>query len=275
MLNKNYIWKDITRSSRRLPMMIITVLVIFILLSISGGYFMIYVPKKEQLAQEEIARQQVSQKLQQVKQFYMDSLAGGDIPSLNRLLTEISRSRIPLQLAGYREENVSCDVNNCNFQYILKDRAIFTLQSKNFWHQLYIPNFSAGEINYQGMPSKLENHPLLLKYQSAERIQLPQCLNLLSYIYSHNTGAANKEKIILVTAPESSVSALEQEMSARLDQSYHLLMGTWEVELPRESLYVMHYFKTLAFPEAFLIKEIAVSEKGTKISGGLLCKNGI
>ena len=274
MLNKNYIWKDITRSSRKLPIMIITILVIFILLSISAGYFIIYLPKQERLAQEEVVQQQVAQKRQQVKQFYLDSLTGGHITRLNSLLAEIVRSRIPLQWVGYQEENLHCDINSCNFQYQLKDHAIFTLQQKRFWQLLFTPNFSEREINYQGVPSKLENHPLLLKYQSAERIHLPQCINLLSYIHSHNTAADNKEKIILLTPPESSISAIEQEISSPLEQQYNVLIATWEIELPRESIYVMQYFNTLAYPDAFFIKEVAVSAKGTKISGGLLCKNG-
>jgi len=274
MLNKNYIWKDISRSSRKLPLMVITVLVIFILLSVSGGYFLLYIPKKERLAQEQIAQQQVAQKLQQVKQYYLESLAGGHITSLNRLLAEIARSRVPLEMAGYREENTTCDITSCNFQYLLKDHAIFNLQLKKFWQHYFMANFSANEINYQGVPSKLENHPLLQKYQSADDILLPQCVNLLSYIHSHNTTVANKEKLTLLTAPESSISSVEQEIGLRLSRRYNLLSATWEIELPRASIYVMQYFKTLAYPDAFFIKEIAVSEKGTKISGGLLCKNG-
>ncbi|QMV52706.1 hypothetical protein [Ewingella americana] len=274
MINKNYIWKDISRSSRKLPLMIITVLVIFILLSVSGGYFLLYIPKKERLAQEQIAQQQVAQKLQQVKQYYLESLAGGHITSLNRLLAEIARSRVPLEMAGYQEENITCDITSCNFQYLLKDHAIFNLQLKKFWQHYFMANFSANEINYQGVPSKLENHPLLQKYQSADDILLPQCVNLLSYIHSHNTTVANKEKLTLLTAPESSISSVEQEIGLRLSRRYNLLSATWEIELPRASIYVMQYFKTLAYPDAFFIKEIAVREKGTKISGGLLCKNG-
>ncbi len=274
MLNKDYIWKDITLSARSLPIIIVTVLVIFILLSISGAYFLLYVPKKEQLAQEQIAQQQIEQKVQQVKQYYLDSFTGGHISSLNRLLTEIARSRVPLEMAGYREENITCDTTRCNFQYLLKDHAIFSLQLKKFWHHYFMANFSASEINYQGVPSKLENHPLLQKYQSGDAITLPQCVNLLSYIHSHNTTVANKEKLNLLTAPESSVATLEQEIGARLARRYNILNATWEIELPRASIYVMQYFTTLAYPDAFFIKEVAVSEKGTKISGGLLCKNG-
>ena len=274
MLNKDYIWKDITLSARRLPIIIVTVLVIFILLSISGAYFLLYVPKKEQLAQEQIAQQQIEQKVQQVKQYYLDSFTGGHISSLNRLLTEIARSRVPLEIAGYREENITCDISSCNFQYLLKDHARFSLQLKKFWHQYFMASFAASEINYQGVPSKLENHPLLQKYQSADDILLPQCVNLLSYILSHNTTVANKEKLNLLTAPESSVAPLEQEIGARLARRYNILNATWEIELPRASIYVMQYFTTLAYPDAFFIKEVAVSEKGTKISGGLLCQNG-
>ncbi|MES4611740.1 hypothetical protein V2154_04015 [Ewingella sp. CoE-038-23] len=190
MLNKDYIWKDITLSARRLPIIIVTVLVIFILLSISGAYFLLYVPKKERLAQEQIAQQQIEQKVQQVKQYYLDSFTGGHISSLNRLLTEIARSRVPLEMAGYREENITCDTTRCDFQYLLKDHAIFSLQLKKFWHHYFMASFAASEINYQGVPSKLENHPLLQKYQSGDAITLPQCVNLLSYIHSHNTTVA-------------------------------------------------------------------------------------
>jgi len=274
MLNKDYIWKDITQSARKLPIIISTVVAILILLSISGGYFLLYVPKKERLAQEEIAQQQVAQKIQQVKQYYLDSFSGGHITSLNKLLTEMARSRIPLQLAGYREENVNCDTTSCNFHYLLQDNGIFNLQQKQFWHRLFTASFSAGEVNYQGLPSKLENHPLLKKYQSAEAIQLPQCVNLLNYIYGHNTAVASKEKIMLLSAPESSITSLEDEVGQRMGQRYQFLNATWEVELPREAIYVMQYFKTLAYQDAFFIKEVAVSETGTKISGGLLCKNG-
>ncbi|MRT03367.1 hypothetical protein [Ewingella americana] len=274
MLNKDYIWKDITQSARKLPIIISIVVVILILLSISGGYFLLYVPKKERLAQEEIAQQQVAQKIQQVKQYYLDSFSGGHITHLNKLLTEMARSRIPLQLAGYREENINCDTIGCNFHYLLQDNGIFNLQQKQFWHRLFTASFSAGEVNYQGLPSKLENHPLLKKYQSAAAIQLPQCVNLLNYIYGHNTAVASKEKIILLSAPESSITSLEDEVGQRMGQRYQFLNATWEVELPREAIYVMQYFKALAYQDAFFIKEVAMSETGTKISGGLLCKNG-
>jgi toxin co-regulated pilus biosynthesis outer membrane protein C len=124
----------------------------------------------------------------------------------------------------------------------------------------------ASILTFTARPSEHKTlSQILKKYQTD---------NSRQFIVSYKVFVLDKRKIMLLSAPESSITSLEDEVGQRMGQRYQFLNATWEVELPREAIYVMQYFKTLAYQDAFFIKEVAVSETGTKISGGLLCKNG-
>jgi preprotein translocase subunit YajC len=274
MIKGRYIWKKKSSSIKSLPLIVGSIIAIIILVTCTTWYFLMYIPQKEQKEREISEQQQRVQKKQQIENYYSDILSGGDVHSLIDLVTEIDKSRIPLELSGYQENTISCDKQSCSFQYSLKLNGIFNLQKKYFWGQEFTASFSERQMNYEGLPAKMSQNKLTDKYKNGDDITLPLCVDVLNYIYSHNTYSDKKDYIKIVTSPTSSIEAIEKELKTSLKKNYGILNSTWEIELPNNSLYTMQYFSRLAYQNAFLIKKLVINDKLTKISGGFVCVSG-
>jgi len=181
-MNKGlYFWKSSLTTNKR-QWIILAIIVSIILVSVSGWYYMVYVPHKKN--EEEIQRKknELQQNIRQVNDFYEEQLKGGSIERFNLLLNEIYKSRLLLAMTAYDEKVITCKTDNCTFGYEILKSHVFNVQKKIFWGKNYSASFSDKGINFSGIPAKLDSNRILDRYKRGKDVSVSDCEELLNYI---------------------------------------------------------------------------------------------
>ncbi|WP_410741321.1 hypothetical protein [Citrobacter koseri] len=303
MLESLYFWKN--KGGNMSGVKLLLILAVFLLLLCAGGaggwYYFIKLPAQK--AQEEaLARQrQAAEKLQNdisaVNAFYAKSLEGAALKQGIRLLAEIRSSRESLSILAIKRESFKCDAKNCTFGYDYQPGELLILPQKTFWGKSYKASVTVSkkkdksnkksDFEYKGIESRLNGNTLQLLYKSKKKLDLYPCDKVISYVLTYDSFVKNSRRdskgkgtgeIVIKGMPKSSVSDLESQLTGKV-KAYGLMAGTWELELNGKSkrvddstlnLQVMLYQQ--AYNDAFLIKRIESTNKGIKVSGGLVCK---
>ncbi|KQN48883.1 hypothetical protein ASE99_13455 [Serratia sp. Leaf51] len=273
MKNGLYFWKSNHKPSKKQGV-IISLIVLILLGSIAGWYYLIFVPHKkheEELHKKEVA---VQAKLKQVSTFYDTALTGGNIDRLGLLLSEIYKSKLKLSLAGYEKESVKCKVAGCEFTYSINKSHVFSLLKKDFWNESFLGSFAEKEVSFTGIPSKLDQNHLLERYHSKKNIDVPECGVILVYIYSLNSTGLIPGTLEILKSPTSSVTTVEKELGSRT-KYYGLLFGSWKMETKDLSIpHLISIFQGQAFQDDFIVKNVEIKLDAVSISGDFVCKTG-
>lgn len=273
MKSKLYFWKDNRKSTKTLGV-IILVIVLILVGSVSGWYYLVYIPHKQH--EEELQRKEkaIQAKISQVSNFYDTHLTGGSIEHLSILLSEMYKSRLKLSLSGYGEQSVDCTTTGCTFNYFIQNGHVFNLQDKDFWGRSFSGSFSEKEVSFTDIPSKLDSNILLEKYKATEGIAVPECSVMLNYIYSLNSSGIISGKFEVTQPPASSVISVEKELNGR-GKHYGLLFGSWMMETKDNSIpHLISIFNSQAFKDDFIIKNVNFKLDVVSISGEFVCKTG-
>lgn len=272
-MNKGmYFWKSKHAPNKKL-VIILAVLLALVCSGVGGWYYFIYTPQKK--AAEELKRKKLDleSKIKKIGEFYQSKLVGGSVDNYIKLLGEIYKSRVNLSMTGYVEDNVSCNTTSCTFIYSMSPTGVFNVQKKYFWDEEYSASFSEKDITFADLPSKLGGNTLLDKYNNNEEIDVPDCGNVLSYIYTFNSVIGSSGEINIVSPPASSVTDIENKVQGP-KKRYGLLFGSWEVTTENNILNMMVFFEKQACRDSFIIKSVEMLSSGATISGDFACKSG-
>jgi len=272
-MNKGlYFWKS-SRTPNKRQWIILAIIVSIILVSVSGWYYMVYVPHKKN--EEEIQRKknELQQNIRQVNDFYEEQLKGGSIERFNLLLNEIYKSRLLLAMTAYDEKVITCKTDNCTFGYEILKSHVFNVQKKIFWGKNYSASFSDKGINFSGIPAKLDSNRILDRYKRGKDVSVSDCEELLNYIYAFNSINDKSDQLIIAKSPESSVLNVEEKIKSN-NKYYGLLFGTWTMTAKNDVIHVMSIFERQALKDSFIVKGVELKSKALKISGGFVCKSG-
>lgn len=306
MLESLYFWKNKSGGSPVKRMLLIGLIVVLVLAvgGAGGWYYFIKVPAdkaaKEAIMRQQAAAQKLQNDIKSVKTFYEKSLEGGSIEQTLLLLSEMRRSQNDFNVLNIEGEAFTCDAKKCEFSYNNAPGTILTLPQKMFWGKPYKATVTIkgvkkkgkkedkSDFRYDGIESKLNVNKLQAAYNNKLPLDLAPCNDVVAYILTYNSflksTSPSKSKstvngeIVLKTMPKSTVIDLESQLAKKV-QAYGLMAGTWEMELKSEqglaadnnmNLQLM-LFKQ-AYRDAFIIKRIESTDKGIKVSGGLVCK---
>jgi len=272
-MNKGlYFWKT-SRIPGKKQGIILAVLLATILGSVSGWYYLVYIPHKKHDEEIQKKKADVANKIKKIDDFYEGQLKGGGVEQFTLLLNEIYQSRMILGLTSYDEKLISCKPDSCTFGYEILKSHVFNVQKKVFWGKEYSASFSNKGINFSGIPSNLKDNATLTNYRKKRDVAAVDCGRLLNYIYAFNSISDKSDQIIIAKPPASSVLDVESEVKSQ-KKSYGLLFSTWSMNAKNDPIHVMSIFERQAFKESFIIKGMELKSKALKITGSFVCKSG-
>ncbi|OXL39180.1 hypothetical protein CA284_16440 [Enterobacter mori] len=296
MLEGLYFWK--TKNGTTSAVRIVTFLFVIVLLLCSVGvcywYYFIKLPADEQLAQQQAA-QKIRSEIASVNAWYEKSLDGVNINFGIRILNEIHRSLVPLEMINFSAKTVGyvCTTKSCNIDFERDTDSIMTQPEMTFFGKKYTPSFpmqkgkaktDVTSLEYNNMLINDPKNDLLKDYKKGKSLALHSCNEIISYIKTYNSTLEKEEieskgeGISFKTLPKSSVIDLEKRLAGRI-KSYDMLSADWSMEVTGTSsidgtgeilLQVLLYKQ--AYRDAFLIRKIETIKNGIKVSGGLVCK---
>lgn len=271
-MNKGlYFWK-----SKRVPSKMIGVVLIVLFLLIvglgAGWYYFLYLPQKKMEAEIKAKNAAIERQIKEVNDFYLDKLKGGSVSEFTDLLTEIYKSRIMLRLTGYQENSFTCSPESCTFGYTLKPSVVFNVQKKMFWSNFFSGSFSDTEITYSDIPSKLSGNKIFSSYMAKENVAVPDCGEVLNYIYSYNSTHPSAGEYTVTDPPSSSVSDVEDKVRSR-KKYYGLMFGSWTLKTKNDLTKIMSQFDRQAYRDSLIVKSIELSSGDINISGVFVCKS--
>ncbi|ELD4018707.1 hypothetical protein QI600_004594 [Salmonella enterica] len=266
----NWLYRDTLSSRGRTAFLFGGVVV---LVAVVGGGIWYYfhakaVEREEQERQDAVVLQQ---KRTNIHNFYTAALTGADVRGFLALYTEILKSRQPIELTGFKEDNFSCTTDSCSFSYLTGDSTVFSVQNKWFRGTSYTPSFSQDSVDYTGIPSEMNSNPELGLFNRQANISEPACNDILNYIYSYNSLVDAGRRFILKTLPTSSVSADEASLPGNPD-NHGLLAGQWQVSLPDNYVSVFSFWQDRPYSSSFIFQSVAGKKGILDISGTFLCK---
>lgn len=272
----DWFYRGRVRGTTRVPLRIIIFIIVLLMVLVSGGltgYY--YYTKYKKAAELAKAKQQAAMQLQQKKDsihsFYEAALKGADVAVFMQLYDEILRSRQPIVMAGFSEDNFSCSTDSCQFSYLANDNAVFSVQQKWFRQQSYSPSFSQNSMDFTAIPSALDHNALLEAFNQHQPISLVGCTDLLNYIYGYNSMVAAERRFTLTELPASSVIGTEDALVGNAE-NYGLLAGKWQLSLPDNYVSVASFWQQRPYSSSFIFQSVA-GKKGTlDINGTFLCK---
>lgn len=294
MLENLYFWKGGNASGNSaLKLFIIILLLIIIMAGGCAGYwyYSIYTPEQEHKAAQEAAIAKLQSDIASVNTFYEKSLEGMSIIQTLTLFEEINRDLFPLRLAFVGDSlTYVCDSNKCDFSFNLDDGVVATYPVLQFRGQAYkaSPYLPKGKqaaksgFQFTNILIKNGKNAFLKAYKAKKEIELSSCGEIVSYITTYNSFLGKNPKkggrIKFITFPASTVDALEKELGTQV-HSYGLRSATWEIEIKGNNTSTMDDMTDMQvilykqpYRSAFLIRKIASTDKGLKVSGGLVCK---
>lgn len=266
----NWLYHDTMSSRGRVAG--IFVLAVLLVAAMGGGTWYYFHTKAEKKA-EEVRRvaAAVEQKRAAVRNFYTTALTGAGADGFLALYTEILRSRQPIELTGFREDNFSCTTDTCNFSYVAEENTVFSIQDKWFREVSYAPSFSPSSVEYTGIPAEMSTNPVLEAFQQQAPISEPDCSDLLNYLYSYNSLVDAGQRFTLTELPSSSVSAVEDALPGN-PYNHGLLAGKWRVSLPDNYVSVFSFWRERPYSSSFIFQSVAGKQGNLDISGTFLCK---
>ncbi|HFW4797856.1 TPA: hypothetical protein ACIBS5_003264 [Salmonella enterica subsp. diarizonae serovar 60-67:z35:-] len=266
----NWLYRDTLSSRGRVALLFSSVVV---LIAAGGGgiwyWFHAQAVEKEEKAQQAAAALQ--QKRVNIHTFYTTALTGADTRNFLRLYTEILFSRQPIEMTGFREDSFNCTTDNCSFSYKAGENTVFSVQDKLFRGRAYAPSFSQDSVDYSGIPSDMNNNPVLEAFNHQEEISEPVCNDVLNYVYSYNSLVDTSQQFILKELPASSVSADEKSLQGNPD-NHGLLVGKWQVSLPDNYVSVFSFWQGRPYSSSFIFQSVVGRQGILDISGTFLCK---
>lgn len=254
----------------RTLLLIVAVVVLFAVVAGGSGYY-VYQKRQEAEALRKQKLAAVQAKRNNIHQFYETLLAGADIEGFLTLYQEITHSRYPIELTGYQETLFNCNTSTCNFSYKPKTDGVFNVQKKQFRGEKYEASFSQDTIDYQDVPSGMGENPLLLQFRQREKIDEPDCNDMLNYLYSYNSLAPKTQHFILDALPASSVLVDEAALPGN-PENYGLLKADWSVTLEDNYFVVSSFWRSHPYASAFIIKSAEKINNTLNIRGTFLCK---
>lgn len=305
MLENLYFWKrgGGGASGRKTWLTIIVSLLLIGAVGAGGWYYFVMLPaqkaREEMLARQRQAAQKLQNDIASVNTFYTTSLEGASIDYAIKFLTEVRTSSQGFNILNLKYERFKCDIKNCSFGYEFRKGQLLVLPQKTFWNKVYKPSVPANknknkdknDFEFKNIASKLNVNSLQKPYKNKKELHLHPCEDVVSYILTYNSfvksttnsRTENKGKtvgeIVIKGMPKSSVSALESQLTGKV-KPYGLMAGKWELEAVDEGgevhKSIINMQKMLlkqAYRDAFLIKQIESTNKGIKVSGGLVCKS--
>ncbi|MFY2738484.1 hypothetical protein [Pseudocitrobacter faecalis] len=295
MLDKLYFWKGGGTGGGSSAMSLL--LIILVLLILMGGgaggywYYSIYIPEQQQKAEQEALVAQRQADISYVNTFYESSLEGIAVPQAISLFGEIHRGTFPIWVAQVGNTlGFSCDTKKCNFSFELEDGIIATYPSLTLWGKTYkaspfLPKSGKVKFGFQytNVAVKLESNEFLKAYKAKKPIALFPCGEILSYITAYNSYLGKTPQkggvIKLKTFPATTVEELEKKLGSQV-YAFGIRSATWEIEVkeqlnndlssPLTDMQALLYQQP--YRSAFLIRKIDSTDKGMKVSGGLVCK---
>lgn len=294
MLEKLYFWKGggASGSSALKLLMIIFFLLILMAAGCAGyWYYYIYTPEQEQKAAQEAAREKLMSDISSVNTFYETSLDGMGIEQTLSLFEEINKSLFPLRLAFVGKDLAfTCDSKKCDFSFDLDDGVVATspvlvFKGKDYKASPYLPKgkkSSKSGFEFTNVASKIDKNALLNAYKGKKPIDLESCNEIVSYVTSYNSflgkNPKNGGRIKFINFPSSTVDALEKQLGKQV-HSFGMRSATWEIEIKEDNTSPMDVMTDMQmilykqpYRSAFLIRKITSTDKGIKVSGGLVCK---
>lgn len=301
MLDKLYFWKGGGNGSLSssggggrsgLNLLLIILVLLGLMAAGAGGYwyYYIYTPEKERQAEQEAVIAQIKADISSVNSFYQTALDGISIPQTISLFEEINRGIFPLRLAFIGDKfGYTCDTSKCNFSMQLDEGNIATYPVVNMWGKDYkasafLPKKGQAGYGFQytNVSIKREPNEFLNAYKAKKPVELFPCREIISYITSYNSFLGKKPPmggaVKLMKNPATTVQELEKKLGAQAF-SFGLLSGAWEIEVKGDESSadsaMINMLITLykqPYRSAFLIRKIDSTDKGIKVSGGLVCK---
>lgn len=279
--NKLYFWKsrslNVSSSGKGTPVLVWIIVVLLLLVAGGGGawYYLIWKPEQERIAQLEREKAARQQKIKSVEKFYQDSLSGGSIADVHKLLAQLHLVNDRLAMLGFRPSAILCSSKDCSLSYQLNAGRIFTMTDIQVGQETFSPSFSKNSLDYTGVPSGLHNHPWLNDWKNKKAVDLPVCTDVLSYLSTWNSLGGSNTEIVLNGFPASSVANDESALRNAV-MSFGMLFANWTVTIPSEMdmTKVSLLLQKQLFADAFIIKSIEFKEKSTLVTGGLACKKG-
>lgn len=243
--------------------------------SCSYFYYSNYKEQEEIKLAKELKENQIKNAKKAITNYYEKAFEGASINQLVKVLGEINISRIPLLETGFNEDYYQCDINNCDFNYILRNNSIFNSQEKIFFGKHYKPIFSDRELSYSGVESELNNNTLSKFFQEDKEIKLVNCNDMLNYIYSYNSSknSAN-DKITLTSLPENSVASQESSYPD-YKHSYGFMVGKFTITQTDNPLMMKIFWQGKPFQNSFLITNLTKIKNTPKtviLEGKFICK---
>lgn len=266
----NWLYRDTLSSHGRTALLFGGVVVL--VAAVGGGtwyYFHAKAVEKEERAR--MATAALQQKRTNIHNFYTTALTGADTRGFLSLYTEILRSRQPVTLAGFREDDFSCTTDTCSFSYQAGENTVFSVQDKVFRGESYAPSFSQDSVDYTDIPSGMNTNPVLDAFNRQEKISEPACNDILNYVYSYNSLVDAGRRFTLTELPASSVSADEASLPGNPD-NHGLLAGKWQVSLPDDYISVFSFWQGRPYSSSFIFQSVAGKQGNLDISGTFLCK---
>ncbi|AGB76588.1 Flagellar basal body-associated protein FliL [Enterobacteriaceae bacterium strain FGI 57] len=294
MLEKLYFWKGGSGGGSSTIKLLLIILLLFVLLAGAGAgywYYYIYSPEQEQKAAQEAAKAKLQADISSVKNFYQTSLDGMSIPQTLSLFSEINREILPLRLAFVGNGlTYTCDTKKCDFNFDLDNGVVATYPVVKMWGKEYkaSPFLPKGKqevksgFQYTNVTLALDDNDLLQAYKNKKDLSLLPCGEIVSYVTTYNSYLGKNPKkggrIKFITFPATTVEVLEKQLGTQV-HSYGMRSATWEIEIKGDSNSVTRNMTDMqmllykqSYRSAFLIRKIASTDKGIKVSGGLVCK---
>lgn len=279
--NKLYFWKsrslNVSSPGKGTPVLVWVIVVLLLLIAGGGGayYYLVWKPEQERLAQIEREKAARQQKIKAVEKFYQDSLTGGSITDVHKLLAQLHMVNDRLAMLGFSPKAMLCNSQDCSLSYQLNAGRIFTMTDIQVGGESYSPSFSQNSLDYTGIPSGLNNHPWLNDWKNKKPVDLPVCTDVLSYLSTWNSLGGSYNEIALKGFPASSVTNDESALKNAV-MSFGMLFANWTITIPSEMAMtkVSLLLQKQLFADAFIIKSIEFKEKSTLVTGGLACKKG-
>ncbi|MEB4676975.1 hypothetical protein MXL54_19655 [Enterobacteriaceae bacterium G50] len=301
MLDKLYFWKGGGNGSvssggggsSALKLLLIILVLLGLMAAGAGGYwyYYIYIPEQERQAEQEAIVAQLQADTKSVNSFYESSLEGMSIDQTLSLFEEINKSLFPLRLAFVGNGlSYTCDDKKCDFSFDLNDGVVATspvlvFSEKNYKASPYLPKGkqdAKSGFQFTNVAVNVEKNALLKAYKQKKPVELESCNEIVSYVTSYNSFLGSKPKnggrIKFISFPSSTVDALEKKLGTQV-YSFGMRSATWEIEIKGASTSPMDDMTDMQmilykqpYRSAFLIRKISSTDKGIKVSGGLVCK---
>ena len=301
MLDKIYFWK--VRRGYNVRVIATAAIVISLFIVAIGAfawwYYDVKIPADEKRAAQQRALRKKQADLASIASFYKKSLTGVDIHQAINVLEEIRRNTLTLSALGVAIKNrrFNCDINGCAVGFNIEQSTILTLPIINFFGKTYSASVPvrrdkertpANDFEYSRLALPVTENKLFIQWSRKQALSLHSCNEIMVYVNTYNSqfnseksNKAQRDGIILFKSyPASSVKETEAALAGHL--SFRGLMSaSWEMQIGNgsdrfsagtaERNAQLALYKQ-AYRDAFLIKKIESTDKGIKISGGLVCK---